>query len=300
MGEQHHHHHRENLQGKKLFLTIFLNFLITVIQVVGGILSNSLSLLSDALHNLSDGIAILLAYVAMKLGRRPATLQKTFGYKRGEILAAFFNALVLIGISVFLIFEAIERFEHPAPVKGGLMFWMGLTGLIANTFSVFLLHDEKGENLNIKAAYLHLLGDALTSLAVIIGAGAIYFLGWTWVDPLITVAVSIYLIIHTWGVFRKSLHILMQFVPAGIEIAEIIEKLSSIDRIQGIHHLHLWQLTDKQIHLEAHVEVSNDCMVSETEQLTEQIRHILEHGFEITHVTLQYEYKPGKCEENCQ
>ena len=298
----HHHHHSENIQGKKLFFTILLNFLITAVQVVGGILSNSLSLLSDALHNLNDGVAILLAYVAMKMGRRPATLQKTFGYKRGEILAAFFNSLVLIGISVFLIFEAVERYMHPTEVKGGIMFWMGLVGLVANTLAVFLLHNEKGENLNIKAAYLHLLGDALTSLAVIIGAGAIHFLGWTWVDPTITILISIYLIVHTWGVFKKTLYILMQFVPEGIEIPEIVEKLSAINGIQGIHHVHLWQLSDKQIHLEAHVEVSYDCRVSETEELKEQIHYILEHKYEINHVTLQFEYqlKPLQCKENCE
>ena len=188
----HHHHEMENGGNRSLLLATVLNVFITVVEIIGGIMANSLALLSDALHNLSDTIAILLAYIAAKVSRRSSNERKTFGYKRVEILAAFFNALVLIGISVFLVYEAIFRFSHPEPVKGLLMLVVATAGLIFNLLAVLLLKKYSGASLNIRSAYLHLLGDTLSSVAVIIGGVLIYFFEIYWVDPLITILISIY------------------------------------------------------------------------------------------------------------
>lgn len=181
----------------KLLFTIFLNLVITAVQIAGGVISGSLALISDAIHNLSDSISIVLSYFAQVLSRKPSTRKSTFGYKRAEILAAFINAVTLIGISVYLVFEAVERFFNPQDVNAKWMFWLGLLGMIANGISVLVLIREKDKNINIKAAYLHLVGDTLTSVAVVLGAVLIWLFEIFWVDSGVTILISIYLFIHT-------------------------------------------------------------------------------------------------------
>ena len=189
-----HSHETKQVSLSRLLFTIFLNLVITVAQIIGGIISGSLALISDALHNLSDTISVILAYVAQVLSRKPRTQRSTFGLKRAEILAAFINALTLIGISIYLVFEAVERFIHPKEVDPAWMFWLGLLGLLANGISVLILEGEKNKNINVKAAYLHLLGDALTSIAVVAGAVLIWFFNIFWVDSVVTILISVYLL----------------------------------------------------------------------------------------------------------
>ena len=227
-----HHHHSNDLQGRSLLWVTLLNLSITIVQVIGGIISNSLSLLSDALHNLADSSAIFIAFVAGKISRRKPDIRKTFGYKRIEILAALFNAIVLIAICIFLFYEAYERFINPQPIKGMLMLIIATFGLLANLGSVFILHKDKSHNLNIKAAYLHLLGDTLSSVAVIVGGIAIWVWKVYWIDPLITVFVGIYIIWHTWGIVKETVDILMQSVPHEIDLGKIkteVEKQEDVD-----------------------------------------------------------------------
>lgn len=296
MGHSHNHTHTHDLgdgSERRIFLTIILNFIITAIQIVGGLLSNSLALISDALHNLSDGIAVLLTYIAMKVSKRARTKSKTFGFKRIEILAALFNAVVLIGISLFLIVEAIDRFKQPTEVKGALMFWMGLVGLLANGYSVFLLRKDKSKNLNIKAAYLHLLGDAMTSIAVIAGAAAIYWFNWIWIDPMITIIVSIYLVVHSWGLLKETLEIIMQFAPSNIRLDTLKAEIESQKHVDNLHHVHVWRLTDKEIHFEGHIEVKEDVSLSRLNPIREDIEELLHHKYGITHCTIQFEYNSG-------
>ena len=205
MGHHHGHHHGyADVTGAKLLWTSLLNITFTVIEVVGGIISNSLSLLSDALHNLADSSAIFLAYVAHLVSKRKPDVRKTFGYKRFEIIAAFINAVILIGICLYLFVEAYRRFMNPEPIKGLVMLIVAIAGLLANLISVIILHSRKGSNLNVRAAYLHLMGDTLSSVAVILGGLCIWLWNVVWVDPLITVLVGIYIIWHTWGVLRES------------------------------------------------------------------------------------------------
>lgn len=284
MSHQHEH------TGRNLAITVILNGIITLGQFTGGIISGSLALISDALHNLSDVVSVILAYLAHRIGLRPQTQKSTFGFKRAEILAAFINAISLIAISVYLVVEAGKRFLNPQEVDYLWMFWLGIVGFVANGLSVFILHDNKNENLNIRAAYLHLIGDALTSVAVIAGAVCIWLFQVYWIDPLVTVLISVYIFIHTFKVLKESVEILMQFAPSGIDQEEIVAVLLQIPEIQNVHHIHLWQLDDDRIYFEAHLVLAENRPVSDTHQITENAKRLLNSRFGISHTTFQYEY----------
>ncbi|MBI9055796.1 MAG: cation transporter [Bacteroidales bacterium] len=285
--EYRHHHHTNNLRGKKLLWVALLNFSITMVQIVGGLISNSLSLLSDALHNLGDSSAIFIAFLAGKKSHKAPDEQHTFGYKRVEILAALFNAVVLISICIFLFLEAYERLTDPQPIKGKIMFIVAIFGLLANLISVLVLRKDKNHNLNVKAAYLHLLGDTLSSVAVILGGIAIWIYGIFWIDPLITILVGIYIIYHTWGVIKQTVNILMQSTPSDINIKKVKQKVETIGEIDNIHHVHVWKLDDKQTHLEAHINLKNNINMVEMMGIIEQAEHLLKKHFDINHITLQ-------------
>ncbi len=285
-----HNNNKNQVSLPRLIFTIVLNLIITAAQIVGGIISGSLALISDAIHNLSDSVSVILAWFAQVLSRKPSTLKSTFGYKRAEILAAFINSIALIAISVYLIFEAIERLLHPQPVDAKWMFWLGLLGLIANGISVLILEREKNKNINIKAAYLHLVGDALTSLAVIAGAVLIWFFNIIWVDAVVTIIIGFYLLIHTWKLLKESVTILMQMTPSEIDIAKIETRLIQIEGLQNVHHIHVWNLTDKLMHFECHLNLEHDLQVSETGQIFEKVKKILHDEFDIEHVTIQFEF----------
>ena len=282
-----------------MIFTIVLNLTITVAQIVGGIISGSLALISDAIHNLSDSVSIILAWFAQVLSSKPSTLKSTFGYKRAEILAAFINSVALIIISVYLIYEAVNRILYPKTVDAKWMFWLGLLGLVANGISVLILEREKNKNINIKAAYLHLLGDALTSLAVIVGAVLIWFFNIISVDAVVTILIGVYLLMHTWKLLKESVTILMQMAPADIQITEIEMRLRQIDEVKNIHHIHVWNLTDKLLHFECHLELEKDLQISETNNISEKVRKILYDEFDIEHVTIQFEFG-GKDKLGCE
>lgn len=284
--------HEHEHTGRNLAITVILNGIITISQFVGGVISGSLALISDALHNLSDVISVILAYLAHRIGLRPQTQKSTFGYKRAEILAAFINALTLIAISVYLLVEAGKRFLNPKEVDYVWMLGLGILGFIANGLSVLILHRNKEENLNIRAAYLHLIGDALTSLAVVAGAVCIWLFQIYWIDPLVTLLISVYIFIHTYEILKESVGILMQFAPPEIDQLEIVSVLKNIPEIKSVHHIHLWQLADHQINFEAHLVLSENIPVADTHSITENAKRLLNSRFSITHTTFQYEYVP--------
>lgn len=283
-------HDTNNVSLPKLVFTIFLNLIITLAQIAGGIISGSLALISDAIHNLSDTVSVILAWFAQVLSRKPSTPKSTFGYKRAEILAAFINAVALIAISVYLVFEAVERLITPQPVNAKWMFWLGLLGLIANGLSVLVLEREKNKNINIRAAYLHLLGDAMTSLAVIVGAALIWMYNMVWVDAVVTVVIGIYLLVHTAKLLKESVTILMQMTPADLNIVKIENELAALEGIKSVHHIHVWNLTDKILHFECHISLKTDLPVSATTAITQKIEKLLHDEFDVDHVTIQYEF----------
>ena len=290
MSAHHHHNHTNSLKGRKLLWVAILNLSITIVQIIGGLLSNSLSLLSDALHNLGDSSAIFIAFLAAKKSAKEPNEHRTFGYKRIEILAALFNGIVLISISIFLFFEAYERFVNPEPIKGMMMLIVASFGLAANVISVFVLNKDKDHNLNIKAAYLHLMGDTLSSVAVILGGLAIWLYKIYWIDPVITVAVSIYIIYHTWGIIKQTVDILMQSTPNEIDLNDLKIQVENITEIENIHHIHMWKLDDKQIHMEAHINIKSNMTMEEMMLVKATVEHLLKHQFLIQHITLQIEY----------
>lgn len=287
----HHHHHSNELIGKSLLWVSLLNISITIVQIIGGFLSNSLSLLSDALHNLGDSSAILIAFFAGKRSRKKPNEYHTFGYKRIEILAALFNAVILVSICIFLFYEAWERFINPSSIKGKMMFIVATFGLLANLVSVLMLNKDKDHNLNVKAAYLHLMGDTLSSIAVIISGIAIWLYDIFWLDPLITILVAIYIIYHTWGIIKQTVDILMQATPSNIDLNDIKSHVERNNEIKNIHHVHVWKLDDTQTHFEAHVSLTNNISMREMMVLKNQLEFMLKKEFDIHHVTLQMGYE---------
>lgn len=288
MSAHSHDHHPPN--QKNLLISIVLNFGITFAEFVGGILSNSLSLLSDALHNLSDAIALLISYLAMKMGKKESTKKNTFGYKRIEILAALLNAVVLVAISFYLFYEAYERLLDPQPIQGKLMFIVATIGLLANFFSVYLLQRDSQKSLNIKAAYLHLLGDTISSVGVIIGSVLIYFWEIYWIDPVLTILIGLYILRGTYGILKETITILMQSSPENINISDIKKELEKHPKVENIHHIHLWMLSDKQSHFECHADVDQNYSIKESDTIRTELEEILQNKYDIQHVTIQMEY----------
>jgi cobalt-zinc-cadmium efflux system protein len=297
MGHHHHHHHHDHAgsEGGRLLFTVVLNFGITIAEIIGGIFSNSLALISDAVHNLSDTVALLITWLTYRVSRRSSNQRHTFGYKRIQILAALFNSVTLIVICIYLIYEAYHRFIEPEPVKSIPMFLVALIGLIANLVSVLLLKKHSKENLNIKAAYLHLIGDTLSSVAVIIGGILIYFFEVYWIDPLITVLISLYIIKETYSVLYDTYKILMQTTPAGLKVEEVVSGLKEIPEVSGVHHVHIWQLTDKEVYFEGHLDVNEDMKVSESQHVIDRAQKLLNERYNIHHVTVQLEF--NRCDD---
>ncbi|MEE9348661.1 MAG: cation diffusion facilitator family transporter [Flavobacteriaceae bacterium] len=286
-----HNHHHPKLSGKNLMISIVLNIIITIAQLIGGFLSGSLALISDAVHNLSDVVSLIVSYVANRLSNsKKQTLKQTFGFKRAEIIAAFFNAASLIIIAVFLAIEAVKRFNNPTEIESNLVIWLALLGILANGFSVLLLKKDAEHNLNMKSAYLHLMTDMLTSVAVLVGGLIMKFYQVYWVDAVLTLIISVYLIFMSWRIFMESLKILMLFAPDDIDIADIEISILKIDSIKNIHHVHIWQLNEHNCHFEAHIEFKKDIKLSEFDTICENVEHLLAHDFNINHSNLQPEF----------
>ncbi|HPN39199.1 MAG TPA: cation diffusion facilitator family transporter [Melioribacteraceae bacterium] len=289
-----HKHTTKNITERNLIITMLLNFLITIAELIGGIISGSLALISDALHNFSDGIAVIITFIAIKLSKKPRTYKHTFGFKRAEIIAAIINASTLIIISIYLIKEAIIRFYEPSIVEGNLMIIIAVIGFFANTIGTYLLSSNKKDNINIKAAYLHLFSDAISSLGVIIGALLIIYYKIYWVDPLLTILISIYILKESYFIVKQAIEIIMMFTPNDIDINEITKIIETFNGVKNIHHIHLWKLNDNDTHFEAHVEVE-DIKVSQTVIIQKTIEDYLHTNYNIHHSTLQFEC--GKCSD---
>lgn len=294
MSHSHHHHSHGEIKGKNLLISILLNILITVSQVIGGLISGSLSLLSDALHNFSDVLSLIVSYIATILSKKKASTNKTFGYKRAEIIAAFINASTLIIVAIILIIEAVERFYNPQEIVSDLVIWMSLLGIAANGFSVLLLKKDANSNMNMKSAYVHLLTDMMASVAVLIGGILMKFYQVYWVDAVLTFAIAIYLIYMGYDLLKASTRVLMLFTPETIQVQEIVAVISKIKPIKNVHHVHVWQLNENEVHLEAHIDFDTDIRLSEFDIILEKIEEEVYHKYGINHVNIQPEF--GKCD----
>lgn len=289
-----HQHHHSDVKGRNLIISILLNIVITVAQVIGGLLSGSLSLLSDALHNFSDVLSLIVSYLATVLSKKKASSNRTFGYKRAEIIAAFVNSSTLIIVAIILIKEAVERFINPQEIASELVIWLSLLGILANGLSVLLLKKDAENNMNMKSAYLHLLTDMMASVAVLIGGILMKYYETYWIDPLLTVLIALYLIYMGYDLLKASTRVLMLFTPDTIEVQKIVDAISKIEEVKNVHHVHIWQLNEDEVHLEAHIDFDKDITLSQFDSILEKIEEDIYHNFGINHVNIQPEY--GKCD----
>ncbi|QOP73214.1 cation diffusion facilitator family transporter [Pediococcus acidilactici] len=278
--------------GLRFLEATVLNLAITAVEFGGGLLSGSLALLSDAIHNLGDSASIVMAYVASRISQRNSNQSKTYGYRRAEILSSYFNAIFLLVMSALLIWEAIRRFAHPHPVNGGLMLVVAVVGLLANGFSAWLLHSGSHNNLNLKATYLHILSDAFASGGVILGALIIKIFHVVWEDPLMTIVVSVYIAYKTIPIIIEATNILMEAGPR-LDYRAVKATVLSVPGVVNIHHVHTWMIDEHRIMLTAHIALE-DQELSEVEPIYQKIRKLLKDKYNIEHATLQAEVDRGK------
>ncbi len=291
MGKHHSHKHSHNdLKERNLLISIFLNILITISQVIGGLLSGSLALLSDALHNFSDVLSLVVSFIANKLAKRKASINRTFGYKRAEILAAFINASTLIIVAVLLIIEAVKRFKNPEEIASEIVIWLSFLGILANGISVLLLKKDSESNMNMKSAYLHLLTDMMASVAVLIGGLLMKYYHIFWVDSVLTFAIALYLIWMGYDLLKNATKVLMLFTPDTIPIKQIVKEINAFDSIKNIHHIHVWQLNEDEIHLEAHIDFKDDITLSQFDIILHEIEELVLQKYDINHVNIQPEF----------
>lgn len=282
----------KNKSSLAYFWVTILNVVITVAEFIGGALSGSLALLSDAVHNLSDVGSIILAFVANLIARRKRNESKTFGYERAEILAAFTNGIILIIISIFLLVEGIRRFSHPENIRSGIMLWVALIGLAANIASMLIVAGNAKKNLNARATFLNMLSDAITSVAVVIGAIIIAFWKIEWIDPVLTIAASLFLLKEAYEVTIKAANILMETNPS-IELGKVSEIILQFPEVKNVHHMHVWQYSEDMTMLDAHINVDGKLDAANLDELYNKIEKSLKK-LGINHITLQAECIRGK------
>ncbi|WP_310555289.1 cation diffusion facilitator family transporter [Flavobacterium sp.] len=286
-----HNHAHHEVKGRNLLFSIVLNIVITVAQVVGGILSGSLALISDALHNFSDVLTLIFSYIANVLSKKKASLNQTFGYKRAELIAAFVNSITLIIVAVYLIFEATHRFSNPQVIKSELVIWLSVLGIAVNGLSALMLKKDAEHNINMKSAYIHLFTDMMASVAVLIGGILMKYYQIYWIDSVLTFAIAIYLIYVGYDLLKQSTKMLMLFTPSNIDIKELVREVHKISGVNKLHHIHVWHLNDHELHLEAHLDCSEDIKMSEFNTLLSEIEEVLLQKFQINHINIQPEFQ---------
>ncbi len=279
-------------QDRKLIISLFLNVSITIAQFIGGLLSGSLALLSDALHNFSDVVSLVITYIACRLTTLPYSEEKTFGWKRAEIIAALFNSVILIAFAVNLIYSAISRLskEQYSAVNSTYIMIFAALSILVNGISVLLLKKESEHNMNIHSSYLHLLSDMFTSVAVLAGGVLIYFFRVYWLDSVLSLMISFYIIYLSLKLLLNVLKVIMHFTPSEIDVESLKRDVCKFPEIDNIHHIHIWQLNDKEIHFKAHIDFNEDIQLSRASEITEQLSVMLKDTYKLSHVELQPEY----------
>ena len=284
-GGQHRAQHR--LQGKFRF-AVLLTIFVLGIEIVGGILSNSLALLSDAAHVFSDSLSLIMSWLAIYLSTRPATSSRTYGYHRTEVFAAFINGVSLIAISGWIFYEATQRFIEPEPVKSKEMLVVAIIGFIANLAIVWLFHGEGHKSLNVRSAVLHVIGDALASVGVIVGGVVIYWTDWFVVDPILSGGIGIIILIGSFRVTKEAVHILLEASPKHADAHKVAACINAIDSVKDVHDMHIWSLCSNYLALSTHVSIAEDASRS-SHELRQEINDKLQTQFSIFHTTIQIE-----------
>jgi cobalt-zinc-cadmium efflux system protein len=275
-------------RDNKLLLILAFNTTLMILEIVGGILSNSLALLSDAGHMLTDSLAVFLSYLAIRWGRRPATHRRTFGYHRAEILVALANGVALLAVAGYIFYEAVLRFFHPQEVKTGILLVVATIGLAGNLFGLFILKGESHENLNLRSAFLHILADALSSVGVIIGGVIIRLTGWYLVDSLIGVLIGGIVLRGAVDLVFESGEILLEAAPRDIDMTELKGEMEKVPGVRGVHDIHVWTIGSGRRALSAHL-MTDDITTREGQEIACRVRAVLAETFSITHTTLEME-----------
>ncbi|WP_338787220.1 cation diffusion facilitator family transporter [Metabacillus sp. FJAT-53654] len=290
MGHEHGHDHTHGANKKTLMISFMIITGYMIIEAIGGFMTNSLALLSDAAHMLSDSISLGIALLAFTLGEKAANHSKTFGYKRFEILAAGLNGVTLIIIAIYIFYEAIQRFQHPPEVASTGMLVIATIGLLVNILVAWIMlrGGDVEENLNMRGAYLHVISDMLGSIGAIIAALLIIFFGWSWADPLASVIVAALILRSGYYVTKSSLHVLMEGTPQNIDVDDVVQSFQNTKGIHSVHDLHVWSITSGLNALSCHAVVDEQLSIAESERLLRQVEHDLEHK-NIHHMTIQLE-----------
>lgn len=286
MSGDHQHPDVSNTPVSRLWGALGLTGGFMLAEVVGGILTGSLALISDAMHMLTDAAALAIALVAIHVGRRPSDLLRTYGYARFEILAAAFNALLLLAVAFYILYEAWKRLSLPQEIQSGGMLLIAVVGLVVNLTSMRLLTSHKDESLNVKGAYLEVWSDMLGSVAVITGAAIIWFTGWQWVDSLLAVGIGFMVFPRTWVLLKDCVNILLEGVPPGMRLADVHAAITTVPDVASVHDLHLWAITQSQPSLTAHVVLAE---FADGETVRRAIEQRLRDEFDLHHTTLQME-----------
>ena len=298
MSELHQHHHHGPESDRGLLDAVGINVLLTLAQVTGGIISGSLSLIADALHNLSDAASLGIALFARTLSRKPADEFKTFGYQRAEVIAALINLTLLVTISLYLIYEAVWRIVEPQVITGWIIVLVAGIALIIDMITALITFKMSKDSINMKAAFLHNLSDALASIGVIMAGTLILLYEWYWVDTLITFLIAGFVLWQGLTLLPKTIHLLMEGTPEELSSEDIKLSAEKINQVEDVHHIHIWHLDEHRIALEAHVVVTAD-ELKEVEVIKDKLKLLLKDEFNITHSTLEFEsHIDANCDEN--
>ncbi|MCG2715093.1 MAG: cation diffusion facilitator family transporter [Candidatus Marinimicrobia bacterium] len=279
--------HREKEKGRLKFV-IYITGITMIVEVIGGVISGSLALISDAGHMFTHAFALSISLVAIVLASKPADIQKTFGYYRIEIIAALFNSISLLFITCWIFYESYQRIIHPLPIKVTEMLIVSTAGLIVNIVSAIILVGVSKEDLNVRSAFIHMIGDTASSVGIILGAVIILYTGWTLIDPILSVLIGVVILIWAWNLARESLHILLEAVPRKVNVEKVKEEILKFEGVMEIADLHVWTITSNMYSLMAHIRVE-DGRISERKILIEDINKMLDHKFDIVHTSLQLE-----------
>ena len=294
---EHNHSHEITSLNKAFIWGIILNLGFVLAEFGAGFWFNSLGLLSDAGHNLSDVASLILAMLAFRLAKVSANKKYTYGYKKSTVLVSLLNAIILIVAVVFIISESIEKLMNPQPVEGGAMAWVAGIGVFINAFTAWLFIKHKDNDLNVKGAYLHMAADALVSVGVVISGIVIMFTDWYIIDPIVGIVIALIIIYSTWGLLRDSVRLSLDGVPANIDTDKIGEVISSVPGVKGYHHLHIWAISTTETALTVHI-VTDD--MARQEEIKANVKHELEHEG-IFHATVEFETQGNCCDhESCK
>lgn len=296
----HHSHGPQNLEGinRAFYIGIILNSIYTLIEFILGYLNNSLALMADATHNLSDVASLIISLIGMKLAQKAANMAYTYGYKKASILASMINAILLIVVVINIFKEAIERLTMPPEVGGGIIIITALIGVAINTVSAFLFYKGQKSDINVKGAFIHLMVDALVSVGVVISGIVIYYSGINIIDPIISVIIAVVIMFSTWGLFKESLKLMLDGIPKDIDLNQLKQEIETMQAVNDMHHIHVWGLSSTLNALTAHVVLDKNYTMDEQISIKKEIKHKLEHK-NIQHATIEFDGQEGCTNPDC-